>query len=271
MAQYDPAVKELEELLESPDIKDVKPEVRQKLERILDMCNKRHDYADEITTPQSDILAYIHEQTTSHPWEQAYTSGKTKWNLESGMISGLVTCQFLKFVISMMQAKQVLEIGMFTGYTALAMAEALPADGEVVTCEISEYLKDMTADFFSRSQHGKKIKTYFAPAEDTLNNLIKDGRSFDVIFIDANKPGYKGYVDIILENGLLAPRGIILADNAYLSGTSYINPRTREDNVMNDFNQHIKNNPQLQQVLLPIRDGILAIRRKSDVEGQAAE
>ncbi|KAK6194746.1 hypothetical protein SNE40_000315 [Patella caerulea] len=269
MAGSDPAVRELAALLESPEIKDVKPEIREKLEKILEMSNKRHNYADEITTTHSDVLDQITQETRTHPWEEVFKAGKTSWIMPARMISGPVTSQFLKFIVSMTKAKQVLEIGMFTGYTALSMAEALPPDGVVITCEISDYLKGLTPEFFSRSPHGKKIKPYFGPAGETLETLTKEGRLFDVIFVDADKPGYRGYVDTILQNGLLAPNGIILADNAFFGGRAYMNPKSRDENPINDFNEYIASRADLRQVLLPIRDGMLAIRRTSEVEGQA--
>ncbi|KAK6194744.1 hypothetical protein SNE40_000314 [Patella caerulea] len=249
-------------------MKDVKPEMREKLEKILDMSKKRHNYADEITTKHSEVLDQITQETMTHPWEEVFKAGKTSWIMPTRMISGPVTSQFLKFIVSITKAKQVLEIGMFTGYTALSMAEALPPDGVVITCEIADYLKTLTPEFFSRSPHGKKIKPYFGPAAETLETLTKEGRLFDVIFVDADKPAYKGYVETVLQNGLLAPNGIILADNALYHGRAYLNPKTREENPMNDFNEYIANRPDLRQVLLPIRDGILAIRRTSEVEGQ---
>ncbi|XP_050396006.1 O-methyltransferase MdmC [Patella vulgata] len=269
MLVYDPAIRELAALLESPEMKDVKPEIREKLENILDMCNKRNNYAEEITTEHSDVLAQITQETMNHPWEEVFKAGKTPWIMATRMISGPITSQFLNFIVSITKAKQILEIGMFTGYTALSMAEALPADGVVITCEISDYLKDLTSEFFSRSPHGKKIKPYFGPARETLETLTKEGRVFDVVFVDADKAGYRGYVETILDNGLLAPNGIILADNALSDGRPYLIPKSREQNPINDFNEYIANRPDLRQVLLPFRDGILAIRRTLEAEGQA--
>ncbi|KAK6194749.1 hypothetical protein SNE40_000317 [Patella caerulea] len=268
MTVYDPAIRELAALLESPEMKDVKPEIREKLENILEMSKKRHNYADEITTKHSDVLDQITKETTTHPWEEVFKAGKTSWIMPARMISSPISSQFLKFIVSMAKAKQVLEIGMFTGYTALSMAEALPPDGVVITCEIADYLKSLTSEFFSRSPHGKKIKPYFGPAGETLETLTKEGRLFDVIFVDADKAGYRGYVETILQNGLLAPNGIILADNAFSDGRPYLLPKSREENPMNDFNEYIANRPDLRQVLLPFRDGILAIRRTSEVEGK---
>ncbi|ESP05053.1 hypothetical protein LOTGIDRAFT_230086 [Lottia gigantea] len=265
MAMYDPAFRELKDLLKSPEIADVNPDVKKKLEHIKELFARRHFYADENTSTQSESLAKLFKDTYDHPWKDVHKQGKTQYYMEPFMISGQVTIKFLQFIISMVKAKRVLEIGMFTGYTALGMAEALPSDGVLHTCDVEPYLVEFTKPYFDQSPHGKKIKVHIAPALETIPKLHDEGLQFDVVFIDADKPGYKGYVEMIMKKNMLAPNGIILADNSFFQGDSY----TKEDdptvNPMHDFNKFMASQNELERVLLPIRDGILAVKRKSEV------
>jgi caffeoyl-CoA O-methyltransferase len=151
---------------------------------------------------------------------------------------------------------------MFTGYSALAMAEALPDDGEVVACEVDAFVADFARDCFAASPHGDKIAVRVGPASDTLDALIAAGETFDLVFVDADKAGYAAYVDTVLEGGLLAPHGAIVVDNTLMQGEPYLpGERTVNGEAIASFNRTVADDPRVEQVLLPLRDGLTLIRR----------
>ncbi|XP_046556353.1 caffeoyl-CoA O-methyltransferase-like [Haliotis rubra] len=163
----------------------------------------------------------------------------------------------------MQQAKRVLDIGMFTGYSALAMAEALPPDGMVVTCDVEHYLEKISRKEFDKSPHGNKIDIRIGNANDTMLNMAKEGQTFDFIFVDADKDNYVTYYNTIMDHDLLAAHGTIAFDNALLSGLTYLDT----DVPVDALNRLVGNDSRVRRVLLPVRDGILLVRRVKDVTG----
>ena len=129
--------------------------------------------------------------------------------LEQEMLSGHVEGQALKMLVGATRARRVLEIGLFTGYSALAMAEALPADGRLVACELDAEVADLARRAFSESPAGGRITVEVGPAADTLAALAAAGEEFDLVFIDADKAGYADYLAALLDTGLLAPHGLV--------------------------------------------------------------
>ena len=125
----------------------------------------------------------------------------------------------LKFLVQMRGARRVLDIGMFTGYSALAMAEALPDDGVVIACELDGDVARFARDHFETTRAGRRIHVEVGPAMTTLQRLAAHKvPPFDLVFIDADKPGYLGYLDFLLDNPLLAPGAVIAVDNTLLQG-----------------------------------------------------
>ena len=182
------------------------------------------------------------------------------------MVSGHVEGQFLKMLIGMLQATQVLEIGLFTGYSALAMAEALPDHGKLVACEVDVFAADFAKAQFVQSVHGRKIHVEVGDAAATIQRLSVAGQSFDLIFIDADKAGYSDYLDIILEGTLLAPNGVICVDNTLMQGLPYLDaPLTGNGLAIAEFNRKVALDLRIEQVLLPLRDGLTLIRRSQQV------
>jgi caffeoyl-CoA O-methyltransferase len=156
----------------------------------------------------------------------------------------------------------VLEIGMFTGYSALAMAEALPANGEVVACEVDTYVAEFAQQCFKESADGSKISVRVAPALETMQQLAAAGEVFDLVFIDADKAGYIDYLNLLLTTGLLAPGGLICADNTLMQGQPYLSGIPTPNGIaIAKFNQAVANDVRVEQVLLPLRDGLTLIRR----------
>lgn len=221
-------------------------------------------YLNECTTGESPALAALAQKTCKEDWSKRFSDGETVRQLEQEMLSGHIEGQTLKMFVRMTKAKRILEIGMFTGYSALAMAEALPADGRVVACEVDEYVADFAKACFQESPHGSKIAVEVAPALETLRKLADAGESFDLVFIDADKKEYVSYFNMLLSTGLLAPDGFICVDNTLLQGQVYLPAHSRTPNgeAIAQFNRIVAEDPRVEQVILPLRDGLTIIRRK---------
>lgn len=220
-------------------------------------------YLEACTTQESPALAEINQQTRSQSWDKRFAEGSTVRELEQEMLSGHLEGQVLKMFVYMARAKNILDIGMFTGYSALAMAEALPADGRLVACEVDEYVANFAQTLFQNSPHGNKIHVELGSALATLDKLTRSGESFDFVFIDADKKEYLQYYQILLDSNLLSPQGFICVDNTLLQGQVYLSPdeRTANGEAIAQFNSVVADDPRVEQVLLPIRDGLTIIRR----------
>lgn len=220
-------------------------------------------YLEACTTQESPALAQITQQTRSQSWGKRFAEGSTVRELEQEMLSGHLEGQVLKMFVYMARAKNILDIGMFTGYSALAMAEALPADGRLVACEVDEYVANFAQNLFQNSPHGNKIQVELGSALGTLDKLVDKGESFDFVFIDADKKEYVQYYQTLLDCNLLSPQGFICVDNTLLQGQVYLSPDERSANgeAIAQFNSVVADDPRVEQVLLPIRDGLTIIRR----------
>lgn len=176
--------------------------------------------------------------------------------------------QFVKMLTYMKRPKNVLEVGMFTGYGAMAIAEALPEDGKVVSLDIDPFLKTWVHECTKDFPEGKKHEVMVGPALKSLETM--PARQFDLVFVDANKSEYKRYVEVMLERKLLAPGTMIIADNTlyvgypYLSDTFDTQPKRRGfGDAIKEFNAWVAQHPRLEQVILPIRDGVSLIYVKN--------
>ncbi|WP_066382493.1 MULTISPECIES: O-methyltransferase [unclassified Anabaena] len=220
-------------------------------------------YLEECTTQESNVLAALAKTTAQEAWGEHFTQGATVRPLEQEMLSGHIEGQTLKMFVYMTKAKKALEIGMFTGYSALAMAEALPEDGKLVACEVDPYAAKVAQTAFNQSPYGAKIQIELGAALATLEKLAASGESFDLVFIDADKKEYITYFQMLLDKNLLAPQGFICVDNTLLQGEVYLPPEKRSVNgqAIADFNRTVAQDPRVEQVLLPLRDGLTIIRR----------
>jgi caffeoyl-CoA O-methyltransferase len=167
------------------------------------------------------------------------------------MLTGPVAGRFLEFLVWISQPKRVVEIGTFSGHSALAMAAALPEGGRIDACEIDPERAAFAQRYFDRSPHGSKITLHIGPALETLEQL--EG-TFDFVFIDADKEGYVDYYEAVLPR--LAERGLIVADNT-LAGGRVVD----ESPPIAAFNEHVAADPRSVQVLLSVRDGMTLIRK----------
>ena len=163
---------------------------------------------------------------------------------------------FLKMMTQLVQATRVLEIGMFTGYSALCFAEALPADGTVLTCEVDEGTAALARQYFARSPIGKKIEVRMGLALDTMRSLKG---LFDLIFIDADKINYVNYYRRALD--LVSPHGLILIDNVLWEAAVLQQPAPDESTAaIQELNRVVIADPRVTAVLVTVRDGILVVR-----------
>ena len=203
-------------------------------------------YAQAHSMPESDLCRALREETQRR--------------METPqMIVGPLEGAFLKMMTQLVQATSVLEIGMFTGYSALCFAEALPVDGTVVTCEIDEESAALARQYFARSPIGKKIEVRMGPALDTMRQLKGP---FDLIFIDADKINYVNYYRRALD--LVSPRGLILIDNVLWDGDVLKHPAPDEQTAtIQGLNRVVASDPRVTAVLVTVRDGILVIRPQS--------
>jgi caffeoyl-CoA O-methyltransferase len=174
-----------------------------------------------------------------------------------GMMVGALEGQFLKMLAGLTGARRILEIGMFTGYSTLAWAEALPKDGRIVTCEVNAESSKIAQRYFAESPHGSKIEVRLGPALETLKKIWGP---FDICFIDADKENYGAYYDAAIE--LVRPRGLIVLDNM-LRGGQVLDPQDEGTKAVDALNRRIRNDPRVENVLLPVRDGIMLARKIS--------
>jgi caffeoyl-CoA O-methyltransferase len=198
-----------------------------------------------------EILAYT-EAHTSPPSRllddlAARTRDKTT---QPEMLVGGVEGAFLRLLVRVLDARRVLEIGTFTGYSALMMAEGMRDGGEVITCEIDRKTAEIAREYWAQSEHGGKIRLEMGNAVETLTRL--EG-PFDLVFIDADKGNYIAYWERCVP--LVRRAGLLLADNVLWSGR-VLDPKEADDHALVAFNRHVRDDVRVEAVMLTIRDGI---------------
>ena len=200
------------------------------------------DYAERHSKP----LSALHNKL----WMETYS--KTR---EPGMMVGALEATFLKMLVMLTNARRILEIGMFTGYTTLALAEALPKGGTIVTCEINPETVEIAKRYFAESPHGSKIEVRLGPASETLKRVWGP---FDICFIDADKENYAASYEACMD--LVRRGGLIILDNMLHDGR-VIDPRDEATKTIDALNKRIRNDARVENVLLPVRDGIMLVRK----------
>jgi caffeoyl-CoA O-methyltransferase len=205
---------------------------------------KIEEYAEAHTTPDGELFERLAEET------RAKTTAPQ-------MMVGRIEGQFLATLVALGGARRILEIGTFTGYSAISMASALPADGRLITCDVDPDTTEIARRYMDESGHGGKIEIRLGPALETLETL--DGR-FDIVFIDADKPNYRNYYEAALP--LLADDGLLIADNVLWSGR-VVDPDGDESTVaIKEFNDHVAADNRVVSVMLTVRDGMTLVRRR---------
>jgi caffeoyl-CoA O-methyltransferase len=205
----------------------------------MDIVDPRiEEYVERMTSPHDPLLAELSAETA----EQLSTPQ---------MLTGPVAGRFLELLVWLGRPQRVLEIGTYSGHSALEMAGALPDGGQIDTCELDPERAMFAQRYFDRSPHGSKITLHVGPALETINRL--EG-SFDFVFVDADKDGYVDYYEAVLPR--LTARGLIVADNTLGAGR-VLDERT----PITRFNEHVAADPRTVQVVLSVRDGMTLIRR----------
>ncbi len=202
------------------------------------------------------IEAYIDAHTSErtavfHDLERETREKMAAFTMQVGKVEG----GFLKMLAQITRAKRVLEVGTFTGYSALCFAEGLPDDGRVITCDIDPEATSMAKKYWAQSPHGKKIELRLGPAIETIASL--DG-AFDLVFLDADKQNYVNYYEAALPK--VPAGGLIVADNVLWSGR-VVNPIDELDIAVDRFNKHVRNDARVECVMLSVRDGITLARK----------
>lgn len=195
------------------------------------------------------VLKRLREETAKHPRARMQISP------EQG--------QFMQLIARLMGARRCIEVGVFTGYSSLAVALALPADGHILACDVSEEFTAVARRYWKEAGVESKIELRLAPALETLDGRLKAGEagSYDLAFIDADKSNYSGYYERILK--LLRPGGLILVDNVLWSGAVIDKKDKSEDTVaIRAFNEALQRDERIDASLLPIGDGLTLARKR---------
>ena len=205
-----------------------------------------------------DIDAYAEAHTTPPPELLAELATETRETMDSpGMLTGAVEGRFLEQLVFALQAKRVLELGTFTGYSSLSMAAGLPEGGHIDTCELHEDHAEVARRYHARSPHGDRITIHLGPALETIERL---GGEWDFVFIDADKENYGNYYDALVPR--LAPTGLMAIDNTLWSGRVLEPDDSSATRAIAALNDRIAVDERVIAVQLTVRDGVTLIRRK---------
>lgn len=207
---------------------------------------KLDQYACEHTSKESELLYDLDRKTNLQVFHPR-------------MLSGHLQGRFLSMISHMIQPKLILEIGTYTGYSALCMAEGLQKDGKLVTIDINEELEPFTQSYFDKSDYKNQIDFRIGNALDIVPE-IKD--AIDLVFIDADKENYPNYYNLVFEQ--VKSGGYIIADNVLWSGKVLedIKPNDKDTPALIEFNKMVHNDNRVENILTPIRDGLMIIRKK---------
>ena len=213
----------------------------------LDINNKIQTYIQNLSQPlhpiQKEIIAY----------------NETLGDIKRMQIS-VSQCHFLHLMIKTCNAKNILEIGTFTGLSTLSMSLALSDEGSIIALDKNLETNKIALDLFNKANQGKKIKTIVKPALDSLNDIKKENILFDIVFIDADKTNYTNYYESVIQ--LIKKDGLIIIDNVLWHGeVADENNNEKFTNIIREFNTHVKNDNRVEQIILPIGDGLTVCRK----------
>ena len=213
----------------------------------LDINNKIQNYIQNLSQPlhpiQKEIIIF----------------NETLGDIKRMQIS-VSQCHFLHLMIKICNAKKILEIGTFTGLSTLSMSLALPEDGSIIALDKNLETNKIALDFFNKANQNKKIKTIIKPALDSLIDIKEENFFFDIVFIDADKNNYINYYENVIK--LLKKNGMIIVDNVLWHGeVAEENNKDKFTNIIREFNLHVKNDNRVEQIILPIGDGLTICRK----------
>ena len=205
-------------------------------------------YAEEFTSPESDILQSLAKECyLKYP--------------NHSMLSGFLQGRVLSMLSKMIQPKVVLEIGTYLGYSALCFAEGLAEGGKVITLDVDEATNKVARSFVAKSPHADRIHFHLGPATEIIPTLTE---TFDLVFIDADKPNYASYYNLVFDQ--VRRGGFIIADNVLWSGKVLLAEKDQDEptRALHAFNQMVRADIRVSHVLLPIRDGLMVVRKERD-------
>lgn len=203
-------------------------------------------YAEAFTSPESELLYQLNRNTRAHI-------------MAPRMLSGHMQGRFLSMISWMIRPRRILEIGTYTGYSALCLAEGLTDDGLLITIDHNEEIEEFARSYWRQSPLNDKLDFRLGSAVDIIPTLDE---TFDLVFIDADKRNNSVYFDLILDK--IRPGGFILADNVLWSGkvVELVKPSDLDTMAVLAFNQKVQNDARVENVLLPVRDGIMVMRKR---------
>ena len=209
---------------------------------------KIDQYIEAMSSPQGELLHELERETYLRV-------------INPRMISGHIQGKFLEMLVRMLRPKRILEIGTFTGYSALSMAMGLEEDGVIDTCEVDDELEMIAADFFERSGLGHKIRQHIGSALEVVPSL---GEQYELVFIDGDKREYTAYYEMLFKHNLVHSNSFILADNILWYGkvVEEVGRKDKQTQEIIAFNDYVRNDDRVENVILPLRDGINLIRVK---------
>lgn len=212
----------------------------------MDLINESlQHYAEQHTSSEADLLKKIDRDTHAKV-------------MMPRMLSGHLQGRVLSMISHMIRPQRILEIGTYTGYSAVCLAEGLQEGGKLITVDINEELEDRVRDYFAASSYSGKIEYKIGNAVEVIPGLDE---TFDLVFIDADKERYSVYFDLIIDK--VRTGGFILADNVLWSGKVLDAKPDKDTRAILEFNKKIQDDPRVENVLLPIRDGIMLMRKVS--------
>lgn len=201
------------------------------------------DYVDSFVQDEPEVLQQLNRETHAKV-------------LMPRMLSGHVQGRVLSLISKLMRPINILEIGTYTGYSAICLAEGLQPGGKLYTIDINEELEEMVRRYFDKAQIADRVDYRIGHALDIIPQLEA---TFDLVFIDADKVNYANYYDLVIDK--VNPGGCILADNVLWSGKVVDEKRDKDTEALHQYNLKIKNDPRVEHLLLPIRDGIMIARK----------
>lgn len=217
--------------------------------KALQMTESLLAYLRQVSLRESDLMRRLREETARMP----------NSNMQIAPEQG----QFMALLVELMGARKTLEVGVFTGYSALAVAQALPEDGRVVACDVSEEWTRVGRRYWAEAGVAHKIDLRLAPGQETLDQLLQDGEAgtFDFAFLDADKAGYAEYYEKMLQ--LLRPGGLLMVDNVLWSG-AVADPSVQDETtrLLRSFNERLAGDARVSLSLLPIADGVTLARKR---------
>ena len=203
------------------------------------------EYAEKHTSAESDLLRKINRDTHAHV-------------LSPRMLSGHLQGRLLSMISHMIRPSYALELGTYTGYSAICLAEGIQDGGKLITIDVNEELEDKVSGYFKQSGLSHKIDYRIGKAKDIIPTL---NEPFDLVFIDADKENYSTYFDLVIDKVRMG--GIILADNVLWSGKVIAAKADKDTRAILEFNAKVQQDSRVENVLLPVRDGIMMIRKVS--------